>query len=219
MVAACWPDAPAYIESGETAIRLDIVTRWARPGVPDAKRPGVVPVVAKTPSQQDHGGRTTPRRTSGAPGWGKPPGIERGTPRQPAWRSMGRKERRRSTRFAPSIHFWCADPRNRSSSGYELQPGGGGLKQGFQPFEGTIRGSVSSSPTRLIRKCRPKVYLLMGVFVNAPRWICTEIDSISEGCELIRRYTVRIHNRSLVHVQSRPIFGGMGFLARAPSSR
>jgi hypothetical protein len=53
-----------------------------------------------------------------------------------------------------SLGFTSAQ--NRSSSGYELQPGGGGLKQDFQKFEGTIRGSVSSSPTRLIRKCNSK---------------------------------------------------------------
>jgi hypothetical protein len=40
-----------------------------------------------------------------------------------------------------------------ATSGFEPQPWGGGLKQDFQLFEGATRGSVSSSPTRLIRKC------------------------------------------------------------------
>ena len=35
-----------------------------------------------------------------------------------------------------------------------------------------------------------------------------------EGCELIPRETVRIHDRSIVQVQPGPIFGRMGFSAR-----
>ena len=49
-----------------------------------------------------------------------------------------------------------ASPGNRRPPGYEPEPGGGGLKQEFQPFEGATRCSVSPSPTRLIRKYEPK---------------------------------------------------------------
>jgi hypothetical protein len=45
---------------------------------------------------------------------------------------------------------------NPRPPGNELQPGGGGLKQDLQPFEGTICGSVTSSPMRSTRECNSK---------------------------------------------------------------
>ena len=45
---------------------------------------------------------------------------------------------------------------DQRSGGYETQPEGGGLRQRFLPFEGATRASVTSSPTRLVRKCELK---------------------------------------------------------------
>jgi hypothetical protein len=51
---------------------------------------------------------------------------------------------------------WVVGPGNQRPPGYEPQPGGRGLRQQFHLSEGATRCSVSSSLTRLIRKCDPK---------------------------------------------------------------
>jgi hypothetical protein len=80
---------------------------------------------------------------------------------------------------------WRPGPGNQRLPGYGLQRGGGGLKQSFQPFEGAIRCSITSSPTRLIRKYEG--YLLMGASVNAPRLIEFRRLRLDSGNALVFR--------------------------------